>query len=70
MPNVTNHHPGLTDEIAAYCQRNNCTLTDFGIFAMRDPRFVHDVMRGRKLRPSTQRRVQDALERPFAKVQA
>jgi len=55
-------HPDLLTEIERFCAARGMSLTGFGIRALGDPRFVHDLRQGRECR----RRTIDAVERFMA----
>lgn len=47
----------LLVEIDRYCRRMGMPVTKFGRLAVRDPRLVHDLRRGRSPGPAMVRRV-------------
>ncbi len=53
----------LLTRVERYLRRSGTTATRFGRDVMGDPRFVHDLRRGREPRSHTQRRLADVLER-------
>ena len=52
----------LLREVEKYLQNSNTPAARFGREAMRDPRFVFDLRRGREPRPRTIERVRAFLE--------
>lgn len=54
-------HPDLLADILAYCERVGMSRAEFGIKAMRDPRFVYDLQKGRECRQATVRRISDFI---------
>lgn len=55
-------HPELLAEIERFCAARGMSVTGFGIRALGDPRFVHDLRQGRECR----RRTIDAVQRFLA----
>lgn len=53
----------LLRRIELYLRRSETSATTFGRTAVNDPRFVHDLRRGREPRPETEARVQAWLDR-------
>ena len=53
----------LLRRIELYLRRAETTPTRFGRDALNDPRFVHDLRRGREPRPETNARVHAWLDR-------
>ncbi len=48
----------LLFEIDRYCRATGMPVTKFGRLAVKDPRLVHDLRRGRQPTPTMVRRVQ------------
>ena len=53
----------LLRRIELYLKRSETPATTFGREAVNDPRFVHDLRRGREPRPATDARVHAWLDR-------
>lgn len=53
----------LLRRIELYLKRSETPATAFGRAAVNDPRFVHDLRRGREPRPRTKARVHAWLDR-------
>ena len=53
----------LLKRIERYLKESRTPATRFGRLAVRDPRFVHDLRQGRRLRRNTERRVLAYLDR-------
>lgn len=51
----------LLVEIDRYCRATGMPVTKFGRLAVRDPRLVHDIRRGRRLGPGLSARVRDFI---------
>ena len=51
----------LMVKIDRYLRHTNMTATRFGRLSINDPRLVHDLRRGRELRPRTAARVEAFL---------
>jgi 2,4-dienoyl-CoA reductase-like NADH-dependent reductase (Old Yellow Enzyme family) len=47
----------LNRRVERFLRRSGMSATRFGRTALRDPRFVFDLRRGRELRPPTEQRV-------------
>jgi len=56
----------LLTRIEAYLKRTRTSATRFGREAARDPRLVHDLRCGRRLRRATERRIAAWLDRAEA----
>ncbi len=54
-------HSGLLAEISAACDAAGISKAEFGKLALKDPRLVYDMEKGRELRRSTEERVVEAL---------
>lgn len=52
----------LLQRIERHLKRSGMPVSKFGREAMRDPRFVSDLRRGRELRPATETRVRAWLD--------
>ena len=52
----------IVDSIHTACRKHRIPASTFGRRAVRDPRFVHDLHRGRTLRPATEARVLRFIE--------
>jgi hypothetical protein len=51
-------------DVEKFLKISNMPATRFGREAMKDPRFVFDLRRGREPRPTTVRRIRAFLEEP------
>jgi hypothetical protein len=50
-------------KVLRYCRKTGMPPTRFGRLAVRDPRLVHDMRRGRELGPEVQARVEAFMAR-------
>jgi 2,4-dienoyl-CoA reductase-like NADH-dependent reductase (Old Yellow Enzyme family) len=53
----------LLQRVESHLRRTGMTATGFGRTALNDPRLVHDLRRGRELRPRTAARIGAFLDR-------
>lgn len=60
----------LLTRIETYLKRAPVSATRFGREAARDPKLVHDLRCGRKLRPTTMRRIEAFLDAAEAALAA
>jgi hypothetical protein len=51
----------LLDEILAFCRRHQMPKTQFGSMAIRSPSLVDSMIRGRRLRPKTEKRIREFM---------
>lgn len=58
---MANHHTELIDEIAAFLERAQLSETTFGRLALKDPHFVRDLRKGRRLWPETEQKIRDFM---------
>lgn len=59
MPHIP--HQDLLDDIEAFCAARNMSKAAFGREALRDPRFVYDIEKGRECLPRTIRKARHFL---------
>ena len=56
----------LLVKIDRYCRRTGLPPSRFGRLAVRDPRLVHDLRRGRQLGPAISAKIQAFMDEPRA----
>lgn len=62
--------PKLIHDIDAFCKRHKISASQFGLDALNDKPFVHQVRDGRRVWPETEKKVRDHIAREDAKLAA
>lgn len=55
-------HLDLANEISALCEGVNMSVSAFGLNAVNDPNFYHDILAGRECRQKTLRAVREYMD--------
>lgn len=58
---MTIHHPDLLKKIESFTAQSGMSEITFGRKAVRDPHFVRDVRKGRRLWPETEAKIRDFM---------
>lgn len=60
----------LIHDIDAFCKRHGISVSQFGLEALNDKPFVHQVRTGRRVWPETEKRVRDHMDAQDRKLGA